>query len=360
MPDRLHIDGSYGEGGGQIVRTAVALAAITGRSIRLRRIRAGRAKPGLGAQHLTSVRAVASVCGASLEGDALGSEELGFSPSRPPQAGDYDFDVAEAREGGSAGTTSLVLQAVLPALLCAHGASHLRLRGGTHVISSPPFDYLADVWLPTLRGMGASVGIELERSGWFPVGRGEIDAWIVGLDRGALMPLDLERRGPLRRIFGRAVAANLPSHVARRMADRAGALLGAQGIEPQIVAERVQAACPGAGIFLTADYETARCGFNAIGRLGRPAEMVAEEAVGALLAHRASSGAVDVHLGDQLLVPAALAQGRSIISVERTSRHIETNAWVIEQFALASVSVERRADSALVTVDPIGGRTARS
>jgi len=348
----IEIDGAYGEGGGQILRTALGLAAVLGRSVRIERIRAGRAQPGLAAQHLTAVWALAAVCDAGLEGDELGSQTLVFAPGRPPRAGDYAFDVAEARPGGSAGAIALVLQALLPPLLLAAGDSTLTLRGGTHMAWSPPFDYLRDVWLPTLRAAGVTADLTLERWGFYPVGQGEIQARIRGR-AAALRPLRLEQRGPLRRVGGRAVAANLPAHIPQRMADRARALLSAADVAAAVTAERVRAACPGAGIFLTARYEGASGGFSALGRPGKPAEEVAEEAVAALLAHRASGAALDVHLADQILTPLALASGPSSFSAERASRHLETNAWVIERFGLARIEIERRDDgTVLVAVRP--------
>ncbi len=349
----LVIDGSFGEGGGQILRTAVGLAAITGRPIRIERIRAGRSKPGLGAQHLTAVHAVAAVCDAQLSGDSLGSQTLEFRARHCPRPTDYAFDVAEAREGGSAGAATLVLQAVLPPLLRARGDSTVTVRGGTHMAWSPPFDYLRDVWLATVARMGAAIDIELRRSGWFPVGQGEILARVRPGKSTTLRPLQLVDRGGLRLVTGRAIAADLPAHIAQRMADRASARLRAEGLATNIVPQRLRAACPGAGIFLAAEYELVRCGFNALGRIGKPAEAVADEAVDVLLRHHSSSSVVDEHLSDQLLVPFALADGVSTLVVERVSRHFQTNAWVIEQFGLAHVEMIRQDSGAmLITVIP--------
>jgi RNA 3'-terminal phosphate cyclase (ATP) len=331
----------------------VGLAAITGRPIRIEKVRAGRLKPGLGAQHLTAVRAVAAVCGAELSGDSLGSPILEFRPRHRPRSADYEFDVAEAREGGSAGAATLVLQAVLAPLLRADGNSTVTVRGGTHMTWSPPFDYLRDVWLAAVARMGAEIEIELRRSGWFPVGQGEIRAHVRPSGSTTLRSLQLVDRGELRLVTGRAIAADLPSHIAQRMVDRASARLRAAGHSTDIVPERLRAACPGAGIFLTAEYEGVRCGFNAIGRIGKPAEAVADEAVDALLHHHSSPAVVDEHLGDQLLVPYALASGISTLIADTVSPHLQTNAWVIEQFGLARVEVARQDSGAmLVTVAP--------
>ena len=342
MTDELLIDGSHGEGGGQILRSALALAAITGRGIRVEKIRAGRKTPGLAAQHLTAVRAAAAVCGADVRGDVLGSQGLTFAPTGPPCPGDYVFDVAEAREGGSAGSVILLLQAVFLPLVFAGGESTLFLRGGTHVAWSPPFDYARDVFLPALGRMGVEAELKLEKWGWYPAGGGEIRVRIkgMGLGEGRLAPLTLIERGRPIGVRGRAVAANLPSHIPQRMADRARSLLEKMGVDTRIEPLRVRAACPGAGIFVMAEYENVSAGFSALGRRGVSSEAVAEDAVAQLKAHHDSGAALDVHLADQLLLPMALAAGESSFTTERISPHLTTNAWVIEQFAIARVVVE--------------------
>lgn len=342
MSDALIIDGAHGEGGGQILRTAMSLAAATGTPIGIENIRGGRPRPGLMAQHVTAVRAVAACCAGSLSGDHLGSMSLRFIPRSAPQAGAYDFDVGAARPGGSAGAATLVLQALVPPLLVAKGRSTIVVRGGTHMLWSPPFDYLRDVWIPALRRIGAEVAVELHRSGWFPVGQGEIGAAVTGFGQGArsrLRPLRLEIQGMLRRVSGRALVARLPVHIAMRMAGHAETLLHRAGIKSDIAFDVLDAACPGAGLFLFADYGDFHCGFNAIGRRGKPAEAVAEEAVAALLAHRESGATVDNCLADQLLVPLSLTGGPSVFTTERASRHLETNAWVIERFGIAAIGI---------------------
>lgn len=356
MTPPLVIDGSHGEGGGQILRTALSLSSITGRAIRIENIRAKRSRPGLAAQHLTAVRAVAALCDARVAGDELGSVAFDFAPGGPVRSGAYGFDVAAAREGGSAGATSLVMQAVLlPLALCA-GDSRVSIRGGTHMAWSPPFDYLRDVWLKALAPIGIEAWAELGAWGWFPVGRGEIHAEIAGLriqGRQSLRPLALLDRGPLLRISGRAVAANLPGHIAQRMAERARSLLRERGIETRIEPESARAACPGAGIFLTAEYESVRAGFSALGRRGKPSEQVAEEAVDPLLAHRASGAAFDLHLADQIVLPLAFAAGPSRLSAERITSHLETNAWVVERFGVARIVHEDgEAGTGQVTITP--------
>lgn len=359
MGERLEIDGSYGEGGGQILRTGLCLAALSGRAVRFYDIRAQRRTPGLAAQHLTCVRAAAAICDADLEGDVLGGSQLRFTPRRSVHAGSYRFDVAEAREGGSAGAASLVLQTVLLPLGLGQGASEITIEGGTHNPMSPPFDYLQSVWLPTLARMGVEAEMELEAWGWFPIGRGRIRAKLAGRSGGdarRLSPLKLRRRGDLVAIRGRAVAANLPSHIPARMMNRARSFLSGLPCLFDIRAERVNAACTGAGIFLTAVYENSLAGFSAIGRRGRSSEEVAEEAASALIRHHAAGAALDVHLGDQILLPAALAGGDSVFTVERATRHLRTNAWVINKFGFAETVIEERPDgTGIVTVSPTPG-----
>ena len=172
----LVINGAYGEGGGQIVRTSLALAAILAKPVRLINIRQGRKSPGLAAQHLTAVRAAAMICDARLKGDALGSTELTFEPHSPPIAGLYEFDVAEARQGGSAGAATLVLQTILLPLALAKATSKVTVKGGTHVSWSPSFHYLRDVYLPMIACLGVPAQAELLTWGWYPAGGGEITA----------------------------------------------------------------------------------------------------------------------------------------------------------------------------------------
>ena len=339
--DVLTLDGSYGEGGGQILRTALSLSAVTARPFRLTSIRAGRRNPGLLPQHLSAVRAAATISGAAVSGDRLGSTELSFSPTYRPRSGSYTFDVAETAQRGSAGSVSLILQTLLVPLALAESASTVVLRGGTHVQWSPSFDDLVNAYFPALRRIGFRIDAELRRWGWYPVGNGEISCEI-GIDRGAprLNPIQVLDRGPLRQVAGTAVAANLPAHIPQRMVDRARASLGDLGVPVNILPQRVTAAGPGAGIFLVAEYENMAASFSGYGRLGKPSEAVADEAVAAFREHHASEGAVELHLADQLLLPLSLAAGISTFTTPRSTSHLMTNAWNIGQFAIADISIE--------------------
>jgi RNA 3'-terminal phosphate cyclase (ATP) len=346
--EMVTLDGSYGEGGGQILRTALSLSTMTARPFRLANIRAGRRNPGLLPQHLSAVHAAAAISGAILSGDRLGSRELSFAPSHSAIAGSYEFDVAQASERGSAGSATLVLQTLVVPLALVEAGSQVLVRGGTHVEWSPPFDDFANAYLPALRKMGFCVDAELKRWGWYPVGGGEILCAIAGhspRNRSVAAwprPIHALERGALQRISGRSVAANLPAHIPQRMADRARASLEDLGVAVDIWPQRVTAACPGAGIFLLADYVPLKASFSAYGRLGRPSETVADQAVSALREHHASAAAVEFHLADQLLLPLSVAAGPSEFTVARPTGHLMTNAWTIGQFGIAAISIEQR------------------
>ena len=316
----LSVDGSYGEGGGQILRTALALAALTGVPVRIDRIRARRSKPGLRPQHLTAVQALSRVCQAEVTGVHLGSQALTFQP-RSLQGGQYLFDVAE--KTGSAGAVTLVAQALLPALIKAGASASVILKGGTHVPWSPPAHYLSHVFLPALAAMGAEVDMTLERWGWYPRGGGELRLTI----RGARPLMGVQWHTPAASSAFRALsaAAKLPEHVARRQAARVAARLDATVPVEIIPASGMD---PGSLVFLWGPL----AGFTALGARGKPAEQVADEAVEAYLAFQARGVACDRHLADQILIYLALAQGPSRLTTEAVTAHLLTNAWVIEQF----------------------------
>jgi RNA 3'-terminal phosphate cyclase (ATP) len=316
----LSLDGSYGEGGGQILRTALSLAALTGVPVRIESIRAGRSKPGLRPQHLTAVQAVARVSQAEVTGAHLGSQALTFSPG-PPRGGHYVFDVAETT--GSAGAVTLIAQALLPPLFKAESPATVILKGGTHVPWSPPAHYLSHVFLPALALMGAEVEMTLERWGWYPRGGGEVRLTIGG----ARSLTGVQWRTPAENSAFRALsaAAHLPEHVARRQAARVAARLG-EAVPVSVIAAGGQD--PGSLVFLWGP----RAGFAALGARGKPAEQVADEAVEAYLAFRASGAALDRHLADQILIYLALAKGSSTFTTEAVTSHLLTNVWVIEQF----------------------------
>jgi RNA 3'-terminal phosphate cyclase (ATP) len=347
----VRIDGSFGEGGGQVLRTSLALAALTGRPLVMDNIRAGRRRPGLRPQHLTAVRAAAAVCKAQVEGDNLDSLELSFRPTSSPLGGEYRFDVREAAQGGSAGSMTLIAQTLLLPLSYARESSRLVLAGGTHVPWSPSFHFLDEVFLPVARRVGLDADVELKAWGWYPVGGGEFEMRIR--PTGNLRPMVWRERGELRQVTGVAAVTNLPSHIPQRMANRAMNLLQQAGIPGRVEALRERGAGPGAGIWLTADYEAGPAGFSALGERGKPAERVAEEAVERLLRHhRAGNQAVvDPHLADQLILPLAVAGGSSAYGTSEITAHTTTNAHIVRQFVDARIGVEQTGFGGVVHIE---------
>lgn len=333
----LVIDGSQGEGGGQILRTSLSLSALTGRPFRLENIRANRPKPGLRPQHLTAVRAVATVCNAELDGAHLNGTRLEFRPQSPPQAGDYHFDVSDAAEGGSAGAVTLIFQALLWPLLFAAAPSRLMLRGGTHVPFSPPFHYLAHVARPAFARLGAHFDTELKAWGWYPAGAGEMTATIEPVTH---LQAASFARGPVERIEGVAAVTNLPAHIPHRLARRAGNLLAAAGYSHKIEALRQRGAGPGAGIVLWLPG----AGFTSLGRPGLPAEKVAETAVAELLAFLDNGAAIDKHLADQLLLPQVLSQGSATFTTDQLTQHLTTSADLLRQWLSATITITSEAN----------------
>jgi RNA 3'-terminal phosphate cyclase (ATP) len=316
----LYLDGSYGEGGGQILRTALSLSALLGVPVRIEQIRAGRPKPGLRPQHLAAVRALAQVSQAELTGAELHSQLLTFRP-RAPRPGHYLFDVAE--NTGSAGSVTLIAQTLLPPLLQASQSSTLILKGGTHVPWSPPAHYLMEVFLPALAQLGAAVQLTLGRWGWYPRGGGDLRLKVTPA-RGLS---NVDWRTPPKFSAFRALSAicRLPDHVLKRQAarlqDRLGAALPVEMIE-------APGLDPGSLVFLWGP----RAGFDVLGARGKPAEQVADEVADAYLAFVSRRAALDRHLADQILLYLARARGPSTIITAEITSHLLTNLWVIEQF----------------------------
>jgi RNA 3'-terminal phosphate cyclase (ATP) len=338
--DMLTIDGSYGEGGGQVLRTSLALSAITGQPVRIEQIRAGRRKPGLRPQHLTAVRALAKVCDAGLEGARLNGEVLTFVPQTRPRAGIYTFDVAQVAKGGSAGSVTLLFQAVLLPLALAEGSSQLTLRGGTHVAWSPPFDYLKRVYLPTVARTGIQAKVSIRKWGWYPIGGGEIRATVQGRSGAAPGSLTLDQRGKLLRVRGLSASSNLPKHIRMRQERAALQGLRSHGVNARVDVMDARSKGQGTLVFVWAEFEKVLAGFTALGERGKPAERVAEEAVQGLLAFLPSDGALDEHLADQMVLPLALAKGVSHFTTTAVTAHLLTNAWVVNRFFPDSVCIE--------------------
>lgn len=330
----MQIDGSYGEGGGQILRTSLTLSALLKIPFKIHSIRAGRKNPGLAPQHLTSVRAAAEVSQAKVEGDSFKSTTLRFKP-REIVSGRYSFNVAEER--GSAGSVGLVFQTVVPILFFGDSSSELEIKGGTHVPFSPPYHYLAQVFLPTLRKMGLRAKSEIDTWGFYPKGGGKIRVKIEPVRD--IAPIQLRDRGRLKRISGVSAVANLPVSIAERQRDRALKRLIERGFEANI--EIVQAESIGLGsfLFLLAEFENVLSGFSSLGARGKPAETVADEAVDQFMLHYERNGVFDPHLADQLIIYCALAKGKSCYTTSKISNHLLTNKWVVEQFLPVRIDV---------------------
>lgn len=317
----ITINGSTGEGGGQILRSALALSMVTGKPVHIEKIRAGRPKPGLLRQHLTAVLAAAKVSGADMKGAHFGSRELWFTP-RKVQPGDYSFAI------GTAGSTTLVLQTVLPPLLTASGRSTISLEGGTHNPHAPPFDFLESSFVPLLNRMGPKVTMALERHGFFPAGGGRMTIAIEPAT--ALAPLDLIERGKIRERRATAIVAGLPREIGER--------------ELAVVAEQLEWPADslqvlhlpsghgqGNALLLSLGGDSVTEVITSFGQRGVRAEHVAAQAVAEAREYLEAEAPVGPHLADQLLLPLALAGGGSFVTVP-LSEHTRTNIEIIQIF----------------------------
>jgi RNA 3'-terminal phosphate cyclase (ATP) len=322
------IDGSEGEGGGQILRTSLALSLVTGQPFRMEHIRARRAKPGLLRQHLTAVEAAKTISAAEVSGAALGSLTLDFRPG-PVTPGNYRFAV------GTAGSATLVLQTILPSLLTASGSTTLTLEGGTHNPMAPPFEFLARSFAPLMEWMGPSIELDLKRPGFF-------QARIAPVTK--LAPLMLMERGLIRKRQAKVWLSKLPSHVAERELAVVRQELNWRDTECSVenVAHPIG---PGNALVLEIEAEHATAVFTGFGERGRSAEEVGRQAVSAAQAWLDADVPVDEHLADQLLLPAALAGGGAFRTT-KPSLHATTNAAVIQRFLLVTIRWEQ--ESALV------------
>jgi RNA 3'-terminal phosphate cyclase (ATP) len=320
--ESLVIDGGYGEGGGQILRTSLSLAAITGKSLKLQNIRGRRKKPGLRPQHLTAVRACASICGAKLEGANLDATELTFVPGTIVP-GSYEFHI------GTAGAASLVLQTILPPLSMANGESAILISGGTHVPWSPPYHHVEQVLIPTLNQVGFNCETHLNRWGWYPKGGGLIQARVR--PHSPLGSFNLDQPFDLRSIRGISASSGLPGHIRVRQKTQLEVRLQKAGIQGQIELMDVQARNPGTLVFLLVQGKDSIAGFSSLGARGKRAELVADETADDLFNFLGSRAAFDRHLADQLLIYLASAPGKQHFTTSKVTQHLLTNSWVIEK-----------------------------
>lgn len=334
----LRIDGSFGEGGGQILRTALSLSLATGTPFRIENIRAARRNAGLLRQHLTAVLAAAEIGSAEVEGADLGSSALTFVPNAV-RAGEYRFAV------GTAGSATLVFQTILPALLQADAPTRVTIEGGTHNFAAPPFDFLDRSFVPLIRRMGAGISLRLDRYGFYPAGGGSFTAEIEPCRN--LKPLELGERGEIRSKRATAIVANLPGRIAAREIEKIASMMSVTS-EGRIVSTKDS---PGTGnlVFIEIESEHVTEVFSAFGRIGVAAESVAAEAVRDARSYLISSAVAGEHLTDQLLLPLALAGGGSFTAMP-LSRHARTNQDVISRFLPIRFDVEESKDCCVVRV----------
>ena len=326
----ITIDGSQGEGGGQVLRSSLALSLVTGKPFTITNIRAGREKPGLMRQHLTAVNAATEVGQAKVAGASLRSTELTFEPGdlRP---GEYHFAV------GTAGSATLVLQTVLPALLCGSGPSTLRLEGGTHNPWAPPFDFLVRSFLPLVNRMGPTVDATLVRPGFYPAGGGEFHVTVTPTTE--MVPIELLNRGETRRVTATAKVAHLHHNIADRELRVIARKLGLTD-DSLIVEEVTGSRGPGNVVTIEVECEHLTEVFTGFGERQVPAETVADKAVQEARRYLSKGAAVGEYLTDQLLIPLALAGGGAFRTLG-LSRHAQTNIEVVKAFLDVEFEVDR-------------------
>jgi len=325
----IEIDGSFGEGGGQIVRTAVALSAVTKKGVRIAKIRQGRPKPGLAPQHAQAIRALAGICNAEINGVEPGSSEILFRPQEI-RAGSRRVEI------GTAGSVTLLMQCLLPALLRADRPTSLHVQGGTDVQWAPTADYFRNVFLPALSLFGALARMELLHRGYYPRGQGEV---LLQVEPSHLHPAHIrlqpaEACDSRNKICGISHCSNLPEHVASRQAESAKRCLQEAGYEAEIALQSLHLPSTGSGITLW----MGRKGASSLGERGLPAEKVGQRAAEEMIRELNSPAAVDLHLADQLVPYLALAGGS--YSVREISLHTTTNIWTAGHFLDRKIEIE--------------------
>jgi RNA 3'-terminal phosphate cyclase (ATP) len=352
MTDMLELDGSIGEGGGQVLRVAVALSAILAKPLHIVNIRRKRSNPGLRPQHIAAVRSVAEACGAEVHGLSIGSTEIVFRPG-PIRGGDLRLDT------GTAGSTTLVLQSLLPVLAYAGKISSYQITGGTNNPMAPPAEYLQQVLRPILELMGLEWSIELIRRGFYPKGGGLVRGTVKPVR--ALKPLNLTGRPSIKKVDGLSYTCRLPKHISERMASTAEKLLAEHGLEASIQRECLtpgDAKCsldPGAGLILYSVGDGYAIGVDRLGKIGMPAEEVAKETVAAFVNELSTGAPLDRHLGDMLVIWAALADGKSEYHVSSLTSHTLTSVEVCRNLLGVKIDVLGERDGrGLIRCDGLG------
>lgn len=337
----LTIDGSFGEGGGQILRTSLALSMITGKSVYIKNIRAARSNPGLQRQHLAAVNAAVEVSKADIDGNYLGASELTFHPNKV-EPGNYHFSV------GSAGSCMLVLQTVLPALMLTDSKSSLILEGGTHNPFAPTFEFLKNCFAKILRHTGTLLDLELERAGFYPAGGG-ICRVTIEPNRLPLRSVQIVERGKLLGHHAVAILAKLPSGIGEREIHTASRILGWPQNARSI--QEVDSTGPGNVIYLHSEFENVSEVVTGFGKVNVPAEFVAKKAAREMKTYLASNAPVGSYLADQLLLPLAL-KGGGIFRCTEVSLHTLTNVHTIKSFIEKEIRTEPQADGTVLITIP--------
>ena len=346
----IEIDGSMGEGGGQLLRYSVALSVLLGKEVRVYNIRAKRSNPGLRPQHLAAVKTIASLAEAEVAGLRVGSREIIVRPKRRPRGGSVEVDI------GTAGSVSLLLQAVLPVLLFAEERAELRITGGTTVKWAPPMPYMQHVLARLLSLFGARVELEILRRGYYPRGGGIVRARVEPVDR--LEPVELGEFREVEEIEGISYVSNLPVHIARRQARAARERLEEAGYGGRLgdieIDYKTPAVGRGTGIVLWALTDQAVLGGDSIGEIGKPAERVGREAADKLVEELDAKASVDEHALDNLVIYMALARGRTSVYARKLTSHAETAIALCSMIAGAKYRVYREKSGVVVEAEGIG------
>ncbi len=350
----LEINGSFGEGGGQILRTALSLSCNLKKPFRIFNIRANRKNPGLRPQHITCVRAAQLISGAEVKEDSIGSSELVFIPGNV-QSGHYKFDI------GTAGSTSLVLLTVLLPLCFVvpmtrdrfrtDDESEITITGGTHVPWSPSFHYLKDVFLPFLKTLGVDAQLYIEKWGFYPKGGGIIRASIKPIK--SLLPVKLEKRGDLKTLKGVSAVGNLPLSIAERQKTSALKILKSASLKADIECLSVPCIGKGTFFFLSGEFKNSSAGFSSLGKIGKKAEDVGKEAAEELISFLSGSAAVEKRLADQVVPFLALSKEKSSFTTSEITKHLLTNIEVVKKFLDVKVEVSgKEGEEGKVIISP--------
>ncbi|NUM37017.1 MAG: RNA 3'-phosphate cyclase [Candidatus Brocadiae bacterium] len=333
MAKIIEIDGSYGEGGGQILRSALSLSLITGKAFQIRNIRANRKNPGLAHQHLMAIHAAQQISQSQAEGDSLESKDLAFFPGKT-KPGKYLFSVP------TAGCMPLVLHTVYLPLAMAEDRSSLIFEGGTHVPWSPCYDYLEHIWAKEMENAGISISLKIHKAGYYPRGKGHFEAEVFPSKE--IQPCIKKQRSPLTKLHLYCIISGLPEHVAQREIGKIQHGMKELGLEDFLETTILcyPALDSGNVLFLAVHFQESVAGFTALGERGKPAEKVAQELLKSFRDFWQTQSPLEERLGDQLLLPYSFAKQNSCYHVACITEHLLTNAYIINLFCDGKVSIQ--------------------